>query len=135
MCIKENFVILNPIRWEVGEWGECQQCGTGVQFRQVQCVILTLEHQDGDLAGFGVEKGDLVTNPVLVVQDKQCGGERPPNVQTCYKVCPAGKHSTFLQFKSVIHKPVTMYYQGAPPAHSINSLDNPFIFIQHALHI
>lgn len=92
-------IVLNPNRWKVGEWGECQQCGTGVQFRQVQCVIPALELQDGgERTGVGVETGELVTSPVLVVEDQQCGGERPPNVQGCQKVCPAGKHSIFMPF-------------------------------------
>lgn len=96
MSSKKIVVSLNPARWKIGEWGECQQCGTGVQFRQVQCIIPASEPKSGGRAGIEVETGELVTSPVLVVEDLQCGSERPPGVQTCHKVCPAGMHSAFL---------------------------------------
>ncbi|KAK8388902.1 hypothetical protein O3P69_020690 [Scylla paramamosain] len=75
-------------RWKIEEWGACQQCGTGVQFRQVQCTIPILESQAAeDGTGQEVNNINLVASPVLVVEDKQCEGERPPNVQECHKIC------------------------------------------------
>ncbi|XP_045135625.1 uncharacterized protein LOC123518696 isoform X2 [Portunus trituberculatus] len=75
-------------QWKIEEWGACQQCGTGVQFRQVQCTIPILESQAvQDDTGQGVNNINLVASPVLVVEDKQCEGERPPSVQECHKIC------------------------------------------------
>ena len=87
------FLILISYRWKVEEWGTCQQCGNGVQFRQVQCIIPILESQAAqDTTGFVVDNISLATSAVLVVKDKQCMGERPQSVQGCHKVCSQGKH-------------------------------------------
>lgn len=63
-----------------------------MQFRQVQCTIPIMESQAvEDSTSQGVNNINIVASPVLVVEDKQCEGERPPSVQECHKTCIEGE--------------------------------------------
>lgn len=65
-----------------------------MQFRQVQCTIPILESQAAeDGTGPPANNINILASPVLVVDDKQCEGERPSHVQECHKICTEGKYA------------------------------------------